>query len=139
MIFFVRKLGKAFSIVEREAAPLSSNSTMFQGRENMSLIGKIVYISSFPMEKYFPTKSGPLAIATPGELLAYKKAYDQFGGGASWASLFKATIRLCAKGFNVSAALAFAIEKNKEHILNDTELRYVKFSLSRERFSTFFL
>ncbi|CAF1417852.1 unnamed protein product [Adineta ricciae] len=114
-LIYSRKLGKAFSIVERETAPLNSNSTMFQGRENMSLIGS-------------------LAIGTPGEILAYKKAYDQFGGGVSWASLFKPTIRLCEKGFNVSVALAFAIEKNKEHILNDTELRniFVKNSTTAE-------
>ncbi|UJR24668.1 hypothetical protein I4U23_006041 [Adineta vaga] len=105
-LIYSRKLGKAFSIVERETAPLQSNRTMFQGRENMSLIG-------------------PLAIGTPGELLAYRKAYDQFGGGVLWSSLFMPTIRLCERGFKVSGALAFAINQNKEHILNDTQLREV--------------
>ncbi len=40
--FFFRKRGKAFSIIERESAPLYSNEKIFQGRENLSLIGIIV-------------------------------------------------------------------------------------------------
>jgi len=68
-------------------------------------------------------KIGPLAIATPGELLAYRKAYEQFGGGVSWSTLFNPAIRLCEKGFNVSAALAFAINKHKDQIIKDTQLR----------------
>jgi len=71
------------------------------------------------------TKSGPLAIATPGELLAYRTAYEQFGGGVSWSTLFNPTIRLCEKGFHVSRALAYAIKQNKQLILNDTQLREV--------------
>ncbi len=69
-------------------------------------------------------KSGPLAIATPGELLAYHTAYEQFGGGVPWSTLFTPTIRLCEKGFHVSRALAYAINKNKQFILNDTQLRF---------------
>ncbi len=64
-----------------------------------------------------------MAIATPGELLAYRTAYEQFGGGVPWSTLFTPTIRLCEKGFNVSRALAHAINKNKRFILNDTQLR----------------
>jgi gamma-glutamyltranspeptidase/glutathione hydrolase/leukotriene-C4 hydrolase len=66
-----------------------------------------------------------LAIATPGELLAYRTAYEQFGGGVSWSTLFNPTIRLCEKGFHVSRALAYAIKQNKQFILNDTQLREV--------------
>jgi len=66
---------------------------------------------------------GPLAIATPGELLAYHKLYQEFGGGVPWPTLFTPTIRLCEKGFNVSRILAFAIKENEKFILNDTQLR----------------
>ena len=69
--------------------------------------------------------SGPLSIGTPGELLAYHRAYEQFGGGVSWSNLFAPTIDLCERGFRVSHALAFAIKKNADHILNDTQLRSV--------------
>jgi gamma-glutamyltranspeptidase len=69
---------------------------------------------------------GPLAIGTPGEVLAYRKAYEQFGGGVPWSTLFSPTIRLCEQGFKVSHALAYAINKNKDLILNDTQLRYIK-------------
>ncbi len=68
-------------------------------------------------------KLGPLSIATPGELLAYRKAYEEFGGGVPWSTLFTPAIRLCEKGFNVSAVLAYAINKNKKFIINDTQLR----------------
>lgn len=67
---------------------------------------------------------GPLSIATPGELLAYREAYLRFGGGVTWSALFAPAIRLCEKGFNVSRALAHAIKKNEKFILNDTQLRY---------------
>ncbi|CAF1183876.1 unnamed protein product [Adineta steineri] len=115
LIIYSKKHGKAFSIVEREKAPLNSNKTMFQGRENMSLIGA-------------------LSIGTPGELLAYRKAYELFGGGVSWSTLFQPTIRLCEKGFNVSRTLAFAINQNKKHIINDTQLReiFLKNNLTNE-------
>ncbi|CAF2748616.1 unnamed protein product [Rotaria sp. Silwood2] len=114
-IIYSRKRGKAYSIIERESAPLSSNRSMFIGKENMSLIG-------------------PLSIATPGELLAYRKAYEEFGGGVSWSTLFTPTIQLCEKGFQVSRALAHAIQINKERILNDSQLReiFVKNNLTNE-------
>ncbi|CAF1527772.1 unnamed protein product, partial [Rotaria sordida] len=114
-IIYSRKHRKAFSIVERESAPLSSNKSMFIGKENMSLIG-------------------PLSIATPGELLAYHKAYKEFGGGVPWSTLFTPTIRLCEKGFQVSRALAHAIQINKERIINDSQLRemFVKNNLTNE-------
>ena len=75
---------------------------------------------------------GPLSIATPGELLAYREAYLRFGGGVTWSALFAPAIRLCEKGFNVSRALAHAIKKNEKFILNDTQLRYETDRSSKE-------
>ena len=66
---------------------------------------------------------GSLSIGTPGELLGYAEAYRRFGGGVSWASLFEETIRLCEEGFEVTHPLAFAIEKHREEILRDRQLR----------------
>jgi gamma-glutamyltranspeptidase/glutathione hydrolase/leukotriene-C4 hydrolase len=83
---------------------------MFIGRENMSTIGG-------------------LAIAVPGELRAYKLAYDKFGGGVdgsvSWEDLFQPTIDLCENGFVVSASQAAAIQQTEPFILKDPALRLI--------------
>ena len=67
--------------------------------------------------------SGGLAIAVPGELRAYKKAYDEFGGGVSWSDLFQPTIQLCENGFVISASQAAAIRQTTPFILKDATLR----------------
>ena len=68
---------------------------------------------------------GGLSIAVPGELRAYKKAYDEFGGGVPWEELFLPTIRLCRQGFIVSAPQATAIRKIEPYILKDPTLRLI--------------
>ncbi|CAF5006637.1 unnamed protein product, partial [Rotaria sp. Silwood1] len=106
---YSKKRNKAYSIIGREKAPLAANSTMFIGRENMSV-------------------TGGLAIGVPGELRTYKKAYEEFGGGVSWKELFQPTIRLCREGFRLSEAQAEAIQEQARVILNDSGMRelYVK-------------
>ncbi|CAF1188408.1 unnamed protein product, partial [Rotaria sordida] len=89
---------------KREKAPLAANSTMFVGRTNMSA-------------------TGGLAIGVPGELRAYKKAYDEFGGGVLWKELFQPTIQLCREGFHVSEAQAKAIKQTTRVILDDPPMR----------------
>jgi gamma-glutamyltranspeptidase / glutathione hydrolase / leukotriene-C4 hydrolase len=59
----------------------------------------------------------------PGELRAYKKAYEEFGGGVRWDELFEPTIRLCRDGFIVSPSQAAAIQQTRPWILNDPALR----------------
>ena len=71
----------------------------------------------------FSLRTDPLSIGTPGELLAYRYAYENFGGGVAWSTLFSPTIALCEKGFRVSLPLALAIEKNKALIIEDEQLR----------------
>jgi len=44
--FLFRKRRKAYSIVERETAPLSLNRTLFEQKENLSLTG-IVFLLNF--------------------------------------------------------------------------------------------
>jgi gamma-glutamyltranspeptidase/glutathione hydrolase/leukotriene-C4 hydrolase len=68
---------------------------------------------------------GGLAIGVPGEVRAYKKAYDEFGGGVQWRELFEPTIRLCRDGFVISTPQATAIRQTTSVILNNTALRFV--------------
>ena len=79
---------------------------MFIGRENMSTIGG-------------------LAIGVPGELRAYEKAYQEFGGGVAWKDLFQPTIDLCRNGFVLSESLGQAINQTSSSILNDPTLRFI--------------
>ncbi|CAF1307416.1 unnamed protein product, partial [Didymodactylos carnosus] len=66
---------------------------------------------------------GPLAIGVPGELKAYKVAYERFGGNVTWKELFEPTIKLCRDGYTVSKAHAKAIDDQKNMILKDPQLR----------------
>ncbi|UJR13097.1 hypothetical protein I4U23_000121 [Adineta vaga] len=104
MVIYSQKRGKAYSLVGREKAPLASNATMFIGKEHMS-------------------STGGLAIAVPGELRAYRKAWKEFGGGVSWNDLFQPTIQLCKDGIPISSALASAIQQNQQIILNDPTMK----------------
>lgn len=99
---------------------------MFAGREAMAQTGKssLKKIVDRDYSSFFFCKGG-LAIAVPGELRAYKKAYDEFGGGVSWRHLFQPTIELCRNGFVVSASQAAAIEQTRNHILADPILRFI--------------
>ena len=69
-----------------------------------------------------------MAIGVPGELRAYKKAYDEFGGGVSWKELFEPTIRLCREGFIVSSALAQAIAQTSSIILDNAAMRFILYN-----------
>ncbi len=75
---------------------------------------------------------GGLAIAVPGELRAYEKAYQEFGGGVPWKDLFQPTIDLCRNGYAVSASQGEAIRQSKSSILNDPTLRLIFFDLSKK-------
>ncbi|CAF1415545.1 unnamed protein product [Rotaria sordida] len=78
-----------------------------------------------------------LAITVPGELRAYKKAYDNFGGGVSWRDLFQPTIELCRNGFIVSPSQAKAIKETTSYILKDPTMRelFVKNNQTNELYS----
>lgn len=85
---------------------MAASETMFVGRERMSSIGG-------------------LSIAVPGELRAYRKAWEEFGGGVSWSDLFQPTIHLCTEGFELTPPQAAAIQQNQQLILDDPALRFV--------------
>ncbi|CAF1316917.1 unnamed protein product [Rotaria sordida] len=118
ILIYSKKKNKAYSLIGRERAPLAANATMFIGRENMSM-------------------TGGLAIAVPGELRAYKKAYDEFGGGVSWRDLFQPTIELCRNGFIISSSQAAAIKETKSYILKDPIMRelFIKNNQTNELYS----
>jgi len=88
----------------------------------MSMIGKNSIEGSFWISWFV---LGGLSIAVPGELRAYQKAYQEFGGGVTWSDLFQPTIQLCRNGFVVSASQAAAIKQTEPYILNDPTLRFV--------------
>jgi gamma-glutamyltranspeptidase/glutathione hydrolase/leukotriene-C4 hydrolase len=73
---------------------------------------------------------GGLAIAVPGELRAYEKAYNDFGGGVPWKDLFQPTIDLCRNGFVISASQGQAIAQTRSFILKDPVLRLIVRSFS---------
>ncbi|CAF3431756.1 unnamed protein product [Rotaria socialis] len=112
---YSKKNNTAYSIIGREKAPLAANSTMFVGRENMSV-------------------TGGLAIGVPGDLRAYEKAYQLFGGGVTWKELFEPTIQLCREGFRISESQGAAIKQTTRVILDDPALRqlFVKNSTTNE-------
>ncbi|CAF1048399.1 unnamed protein product [Adineta steineri] len=102
---YSKKRDKAYSIIGREVAASGANETMFVGRQNMS-------------------EFGGLAIAVPGELRAYEKAFQEFGGGVvTWKELFEPTIRLCREGFEISISQGTAIQQQTSNILADSALR----------------
>ena len=95
---------------------------MFVGRQEMAVTGTSLLEKSLISTMSI---SGGLAIGVPGELRAYQKAYEEFGGGVTWRELFEPTIRLCREGFIVSSALAGAIKDKRSDILNDPGLRFI--------------
>jgi gamma-glutamyltranspeptidase/glutathione hydrolase/leukotriene-C4 hydrolase len=93
---------------------------MFIGRENQSTLGR--EFLCLQTNKIFFLIGG-LAIAVPGELRAYEKAYKEFGGGVPWKDLFQPTIDLCRNGYVLSQSQGEAIKQSKSFILNDPTLR----------------
>jgi len=108
---------------------------MFIGREGMSTFGKNWFKENnfWIIDIYFFLISGGLAIAVPGELRAYEKAYHDFGGGVPWKDLFQPTIDLCRNGFVISKSQGEAIAQTRSIILNDPTLRLI-FKFKKKRF-----
>ena len=60
---------------------------------------------------------GGLAIAIPGMTKGLVYAYNRFGR-SSWSSLFQEAIEFAEQGFRIHAALAFAINRARDEILD---------------------
>ncbi|EFN71634.1 Gamma-glutamyltranspeptidase 1 [Camponotus floridanus] len=103
MTIYRRSTRQAFVLNARDRAPLAANSTMYKDKPNASFYGA-------------------LAVAVPGELAGYWEAHQRFGK-LPWADLFKESIELCEKGYEMTVAQYDSLVYNKRSIYNDPTLR----------------
>lgn len=65
-----------------------------------------------------------MAAAVPGSLKGYSEIYHLYGGGVTWDSLFKPTVKLCEEGMEISKLLEKAMKECELLIKSDQMLRY---------------
>ncbi|XP_023218595.1 glutathione hydrolase 1 proenzyme-like isoform X1 [Centruroides sculpturatus] len=66
---------------------------------------------------------GGLAIAVPGELDGYERAYFYSDKYIRWKDLFQPSIRLCTEGFPVSKHMAKALKLNRDIIFQEESMK----------------
>lgn len=87
MTIYEKRTGKSYIINGREMAPRLSDENMFEGNWTKS-------------------RFGPLSVGIPGELAAYAKAYEMFGGNLKWSDLFEDSINMAKEGIPVVGHLS---------------------------------
>ncbi|XP_070573107.1 glutathione hydrolase 1 proenzyme-like [Ptychodera flava] len=105
MLIYNRRTENVEVIDAREEAPAAATYDMFINESR----------SSF---------EGGLAIAVPGELEGMWTAFQRYGS-LKWADLIQPSIDLAENGFEVGEALARAIERYEDTILEDPDLSNV--------------
>lgn len=106
MTIYNPRKGEAIAINGRETAPKFSTENMFKS-------------------DWLLASRGPLSVGVPGELAAYAKAYEMFGGNVKWSDLFEDSIRMAKEGVPVVEHLASAVRDRSHTIYMSEELRSV--------------
>ncbi|XP_050578689.1 scoloptoxin SSD14-like isoform X3 [Bombus affinis] len=104
MTIYDKASKRAYTLTARDRAPLAANATMYQGK---------------PKEA---TLYGPLTIAVPGELAGYWEVHQRFGK-LPWIDLFRPSIELCEKGYNLTKVQHDGFRYNAKNILKDRVLK----------------
>ena len=82
MSLYERSTGRAYYLNSREAAPIRASYNMYDKNTGSS-------------------RNGALSIGVPGEIAGYWAAHQRFGK-LPWAELFKPSIELCRRGYNLT-------------------------------------
>ncbi|KAJ4715622.1 Gamma-glutamyltranspeptidase [Melia azedarach] len=97
--------GKTQAFDMRETAPKAASQDMYHGNETLK-------------------KIGILAVAVPGEVAGFRKAWEQHGQ-LPWARLVKPAEVLARQGFKISPYLYFQMQQTESAVLSDQGLRSV--------------
>ncbi|XP_059483997.1 scoloptoxin SSD14 isoform X4 [Neocloeon triangulifer] len=114
MTVYQRDTQEAFTLNAREAAPSGVTEEMYN--ENPKL-----------------TKSGPLAVAVPGELMGYWEAHKRFGR-LSWSDVIMPTIKICREGYKMTLHQSDSIKLKENVIIKDPYLKSVFINPSTGKF-----
>uniref|UniRef100_A0A914N310 Uncharacterized protein n=1 Tax=Meloidogyne incognita TaxID=6306 RepID=A0A914N310_MELIC len=98
MTYYDRTKEKCFVLDARETAPKASHKEMY---------GKDEWASKY----------GFRAIATPGELAGYWRAFKEWGSGnVNWSDLIMPSVNLARKGVPISEFLAYVLNIKENHL-----------------------
>lgn len=106
---------------KRVLLPRKMNCTKVNGTAWKVSTSNGQIISTVMLIQWTISISGPLSIATPGEVKGYWQLHKRFGS-MPWKELIEPSIELCEEGFILTKHMADVLEP---HLLNDTNFKYV--------------